>query len=101
MMGGGPYRGGLGGSYRGGSYGGGSYENGNHSTHFEGLGFQRKHQWGSNVGNLECKDYKNDEGCPFGLCCRYKHDPIGMHYLSFTIHPFSITCVNFIDLGVY
>ena len=93
-MGGGPYRGGSGGSYGGGAYGVGSYENGNHSTHFEGLQFQKQHQQGSNVGDLECRCYKIDEGCPYGLSCHYKHDPTCMHYFSFTIHIFNLLCVN-------
>jgi len=74
---GGSYGGGSGGSYGGGSYGGGSYENGNHSNHFEGLGFQQQQRQGSNtnVGDLECRRYKTDDGCPYGLNCRYKHGP--------------------------
>lgn len=85
-MGGGQYAGGSGASYGGGSYGGGSYENGNHSTHFEVLGFQQQHQQGSNVnvGDLECRRYKTDEGCPYGLTCRYKHGPTDER--DFNIH---------------
>lgn len=76
-MGGGSYGGGSGGSYGGGSYGGGSYENGNHSTHFEGSGFQQQQQQGSNVnGNdLECRRYKTQDGCPYGVNCRFRHGP--------------------------